>query len=788
MRVRSFLPLVAMLAGLIAVPAAPAEALTMRSVAAGWVNTYASASPAPAVKTKTPAVAAGHLDAASTIKINFIDVPATFQPAIQAAADIWAINYPSVATINIDAKWVRLGASGILASATPVKFFNRFVGAPDRDIWYPSALANAIAGKDLDPANPEIAIRVNSTVAPTFYLGTDGNCPPGQYDLESIILHEMGHGLGFLSNSGYDTYYKYGNIDQPTPFDAYAQLPDGRRLMDIPSPSLELGTALTHTLVWSGLNGVKANNGIKPLLYTPAIYEVGSSVSHLDEATFSNAGLNAVMTPNLAAGEVFHDPGPLLTAMLQDMREKPPAGVPSGVPTAPRNVHALVGDKSVIVLFDPPTNARTAQVSSYTVKVNGTTRIIDTTTSPVVISGLNNDQVYSFSVIAKNDLGGSDPSSTNAVVPQASLPSVVIDPVADAKYLATGTLNKQLFIVYSDTSHHDIRMVTLVGTKWIKTIIDGNSTVNGKTTNDVSGNLSVCTGKVGTKETLHIFYGDLTDKDLRHASFDGKKWNYEIVDGNGAKIQAVEDPARTSTASDVSTSSACVFTPAGLQVFYRDESQGVLLGAVKDGSGWRYEIVDGDRLTDGRTTGDVAFHMSALSIGTKIFLVYDSVLAVDQNKVPTRGEVRLAMRSSAYPEDWKYSVLDTSNSGIAVAGYSLGISQSGTNVYASWVASSGTSYPATDQLRWKNLANLAGPTGTTTELYGQPNGPIAVDSARIVFSCKLRLCVFNKNDRTIRLVSGKTLNGSAESSLITFGGSRYEVVGVSGRLTLFKLI
>ena len=100
--------------------------------------------------------------------------------------------------------------------------------------------------------------------ADIFYLGTDGNCPSGEYDLESIILHEMGHGLGFLSNSGYDPYYKYGTIDQPTPFDAYAQLPDGRRLMDIPSPSLELGTAITRPLVWSGLNGIKANNGIKP--------------------------------------------------------------------------------------------------------------------------------------------------------------------------------------------------------------------------------------------------------------------------------------------------------------------------------------------------------------------------------------------------------------------------------------------------------------------------------------------------------------------------------------------
>ncbi len=791
MRDRTFFPIISLLAGLVLVPVAnmpTAEALTMRTAVAGWVNTYAAPANSPTVKTARPGPASAHLDAASTIKLNFIGVPAEYQPALQAAADIWAANYPSAVPINIDAKWVRLGTSGILASATPVKFFNSFAGAPDRNIWYPSALANALAGKDLDPANPEISIRVNSTVASIFYLGTDGNCPSGEYDLESIILHEMGHGLGFLSNSGYDPFYKYGTIDQPTPFDAYAQLPDGRRLMDIPSPSLELGTAITRPLVWSGLNGIKANNGIKPALYTPAIYENGSSVSHLDETTFSGSGANALMTPNLAAGEVFHDPGSLLLAMLQDMREKPPAGVPSGVPATPRNVRALVGDQSAIVLFDPPTNARTSQVSSYTVKINGTSRSIDTTSSPVLVTNLKNEQVYSFTVVAKNDLGVSEASSTNAVVPQASAPSVVIDPIADAKYLATGTFNKQTFIVYSDSLHHDIRMATLVGTKWVKTIVDGNSLVNGKTTNDVSGSLSVCTGKVGTKEALHIFYGDLTNKDLRHAAFDGKRWSYEVVDGNGSKIQPVEDPVRTTTASDVSTSSACVVTPAGLQVFYRDESQGILLGAVKDGQSWRYEIIDGDRDTDGRTTGDVAFHMNAIAIGTKVFLVYDSIVAVDQNKNPTRGEMRMATRSSAYPEDWTHSVLDTSNSGIAVAGYGVALSQSGRNVYASWIASSGTSYPATDQLRWKNLTSATGATGTTTELYGDPNGPISIDVNRILFSCKLRLCEFNKNDRTIRLVSGKTLNGSAESSLITFGGARYVVIGSGGRLTLFKLI
>ena len=173
----------------------------------------------------------------------------------------------------------------------------------------------------------------------------------------------MGHGLGFISGSYYDEFSGAARIDQPTPFDAYVQLPDGRRLADMPSPSVETGRALTTSLSWSGENAIKANNNVKPKLYTPSPYEGGSSVSHLDEATFKDSLLDAVMTPNLDSGEVFHSPGPLLLAMFEDMRTKPPAGVSYSLPQVVQNQKALVGDQSVIVQFSPPVNARAAQIS-----------------------------------------------------------------------------------------------------------------------------------------------------------------------------------------------------------------------------------------------------------------------------------------------------------------------------------------------------------------------------------------------------------------------------------------
>ena len=773
-------------------PLASAHTVTMESIDAGWANLYASEHRASVVK--VPVANSAHVEKQSEFKINYTDVPENEKPAIEAALNVWSQNWKSSVPVTIDASYSRQASTSVLALATPVKYFRNFPGAPSSDLYYPSAMANAIAGKDLDPQNPEISIQINSVMSSSFYLGTDGNCPTDSYDLESIILHEMGHGLGFLSNDSYDPAFGFGSIDQPTPFDAYAQLPDGRRLMDIDSPSLELGTALVNTLVWAGKNGIAANNGVKPLLYTPNPYEPGSSISHLDERSFSSTGENAVMTPNLAAGEVFHAPGSILLAMLQDMREKPPAGVATAAPNVPRNVKALVGDKSAIVTWNPPTNYRTAQVSSYTVKVNQSGLTQSTDSTSLTIPNLKNGQSYSFTVTATNVIGTSAAATTNAVVPQSSWVKSTIDSTSDAKNLATTTFQGLPVVVYSDSVHGQIKLATYTGKKWNIQIIDGNGGSGGtggpggRTAHDVSGYVSLCTSGVGKKQVLNIFYADLTDKDLRYASYDGKKWNFDIVDGNGAKIQDFKEIARVRTASDVSVSSACVSTPDGLQVFYRDDSQGVLLGAVRSGKSWRYEEVDGDRATDGRTTGDVAFHLKATAIGKAVYLLYDSPLKVNSDHLPIQGEIREATRSSAYPEDWVYSTPDPTGKNVTIAGFDVSMSTLGTSISAAWLGSGGLTIPAADQVRWTTLGATTDPISAATDNYGVPTAPIAFNGRRILFGCGTRLCVINTSDRQISLVSTSDFTSIQSVQWIVINKITYALVGADGKLSLFKAI
>ena len=788
MRAR-YLLLIAVLFGSVLVAPAYALPSTVKSIDAPWVYFYADSFTDKQV-TKEPIPRTSSVEKAlvkSSFKVDFTNTPTIYQAAINGAVDVWAQNFTSQVPVKIKVLWERQSNQGILAAASPGKFHNNFKNIPDNDLWYASALADSLAGEDIEPTIPEITIRINSTNGPMLYLGTDGNCPSNKYDLESMILHEMGHGLGFLSNADYDGLYGYGSIQQPTPFDAYAQLPDGHRLMDLDSPSLELGQALTQPLVWSGANAIRANNGIKPQLYTPSTYEGGSSVSHLDENTFANSARDAVMTPNLKMGEVFHLPGPLLIAIFEDLLAKPPAGIPFGIPGAPRNVKALVGDKSAIVSFDPPINQRTAQITSYIIKVNQTGIEKTVTSSPAIISGLTNGSAYSFTVRAKNAVGISVEATTNAVIPQTLWKKTYLDSAADGKYFATATYAGKTVVAYSDTQRGTLKLATWSGKKWLIKTIDGDGTTGGKTNNSVAGSISVCTNKVGKTEFLNLYYGDLTNKDLRRASFNGKKWSFEVIDGNGPVIQNYKEVARVRTASDVSVSNACAITPAGEQVFYRDESQGILLGAVRDGKDWRYEIIDGDSELRNRTMGDVAFHLKATTVGKIVNVFYDSVLSVSSvDKSVQRGEIRIATRESAFAEDWQYQSVQQSSGSTVVAGYDLAATQISKVIYLGWLGASGISLPKADQIQWSKMDSVAPPSTSKTDYFGTPSAPIAVDNLAMIFGCQDRLCVYNKNDQTINLISTVSTKDAKSASWITINKVKYALIASAGKLTLFR--
>ena len=94
------------------------------------------------------------------------------------------------------------------------------------------------------------------------------------------------------------------------------------------------------------------------------------------------------------------------------------AVVPCGVPDAPANVAATRGDQSAGVTWSAPNNQGCA-ITAYTVRANGGggTNVGGGQTSATV-GGLSNGTSYTFTVIARNEVGDSAPSpASNAVMP-----------------------------------------------------------------------------------------------------------------------------------------------------------------------------------------------------------------------------------------------------------------------------------------------------------------------------------------------------------------------------------
>jgi hypothetical protein len=279
------------------------------------------------------------------INVTYVGFPANARAAFQAAVDIWERQIHSSVPIDIVADWSDLPSqgypAGILGAAGPSSFVNDFPNAPT-SAYYPIALANALAGVDLlpanycatvsdgsDPSRPDISASFNSNPIVPWYLGTDGRVPAGTVDLESVVLHELGHGLGFigtgtgLSASGADQGRGYwglsGDGTEPTIYDTFAGS-SSAPVTSIANGSTNLGAVLRSRtgLVWRGANGTSANGGVPPVMYAPAVWQQGSSYGHLDQRTYDGTA-NALMIPMLDDGVAHHTVGPIVLGMFKDM-------------------------------------------------------------------------------------------------------------------------------------------------------------------------------------------------------------------------------------------------------------------------------------------------------------------------------------------------------------------------------------------------------------------------------------------------------------------------------------
>ena len=240
--------------------------------------------------------------------------------AFQFAVDIWASILQSPVKIKIKAVWQPLGTN-VLGSAIWANAYANFPNAQKLNTYYPVALAEKIAQKDLNhPDSADIYANFSSNSA--WYYGTSGIPPANTTDLVSVVLHEIGHGLGFVDSYSVDKDNGTGSV-APFVYDLGVEnnnvIPQNL-YQSFTNPSAALGTELiSNKIFYNSLLANQANGGQHVKLYAPATWSGGSSISHLDETTYPAGDPNSLMTPQIGFKEVMHDPGPIMLGMFSDM-------------------------------------------------------------------------------------------------------------------------------------------------------------------------------------------------------------------------------------------------------------------------------------------------------------------------------------------------------------------------------------------------------------------------------------------------------------------------------------
>ncbi|WP_296620979.1 PKD domain-containing protein [Marivirga sp.] len=246
----------------------------------------------------------------ANIIVNYNGFTEEAQIAYQYAVDIWASLLKSPVQIVVNANFTELG-QGVLGSAGPTNYVRDFSGTVEDNTFYPIALAEKLAGYSLNsPDDADISSNFNSDF--DFYFGLDGNPPAGQYDFVSIVLHELGHGLGFVGATSFENgigNWSLNANNDASIYTKFVELGVGTPITDIPSGTTEAGDAFTsNDLYFDGPISVSAL-GERPQLYAPSTWNQGSSYSHLDENEYPAGNPNSLMSPQFGSGEAIHDPG-----------------------------------------------------------------------------------------------------------------------------------------------------------------------------------------------------------------------------------------------------------------------------------------------------------------------------------------------------------------------------------------------------------------------------------------------------------------------------------------------
>ena len=198
-------------------------------------------------------------------------------------------------TADIQVQTSESDASGFLAAAGPF-FFN----GPD-GFQNGTAFTHLSTGADPSGAIPDMVVTVDFGYTWNSGLGAPAG---GEFDLFSVLLHEVTHGLGILSLADADGGSKI-NENNPgvsgvfSVLDSYLERGGGAKVLYLAGGVINADAVdiTSDDIVFTGPL-TSGTYGSDPAIYAPNPYQSGSSISHWD----LSASPTAVMVPSIAAG------------------------------------------------------------------------------------------------------------------------------------------------------------------------------------------------------------------------------------------------------------------------------------------------------------------------------------------------------------------------------------------------------------------------------------------------------------------------------------------------------
>lgn len=339
--------------------------------------------------------------------------PTEVRDVVNRAVADWnaVLSIPAGAPIVVSFDWETLPTS-VLGQAGPTLLVSHQPGLPTTDL-YPLALANALAGYDIRPDLPEIQVTLASNlynVSNGWYAG-QGAVPSNRRDLYSTVLHELGHGLGFIGSakSSGSTAYLPSSI---MPYDRLARY-NGSTIVG--TGSSNINSALRSNNLYTNIGGEQLRE-----LYAPSSFQSGSSFSHFDES-YSPGQPGSMMTPALGIGQTDR----AIDAAILGVMSQIGWGVTVG-PVLPTLSSVTAGNQSLTPSWSVDLTQQALPPIGFEISANRTGASTQTTTASALaqsatVNGLTNFVDYDVTVTAV----GADGSRSSAQIQTSGTPRLL---------------------------------------------------------------------------------------------------------------------------------------------------------------------------------------------------------------------------------------------------------------------------------------------------------------------------------------------------------------------------